>query len=119
MSAIRGSAEGMEIAISGADPFIAGPTVELPADASPQTQYLLELKLKSEQGGMVELFYFPAGGHAAAGRSVARALRRATGKWWRMALPTLERRTAFRIDPPGTGGTRLIASMSLRQAQRP
>src|SRR5205085_8013007 len=100
--------------ISGTDPFIAGPIVELPAVATPQTQYLLELKLKAEKGGMVEVFYFPAGGHAAAGRSVT--ARVAPGDWQvvRMALPTLDRRTAFRIDPPGTGGTCVIASMSLR-----
>src|SRR3954471_8053890 len=68
VSETRASAEGMEIAISGADPFIAGPMVDLPASAESDTRYLLELKLKSEQGGMVEVFYFPAGGHAAAGR---------------------------------------------------
>src|SRR5215218_2303730 len=54
VSAIRASADGMEISISGADPFIAGPTIELSAGATQQRQYLLELKLKSGQGGMIE-----------------------------------------------------------------
>ena len=58
---------------------------------------------------MVEVFYFPEGGHAAAGRSVSARVAPGEGQTVRMALPALAGRTAFRIDPPGTGGKAVVA----------
>src|SRR5215204_7553232 len=56
---IRSTAEGMEIDISGPDPFVTGPIMELQVGVADHTRWVLELKLRSDQGGMVEVFYFP------------------------------------------------------------
>ena len=111
---IRSTADGMEIDISGPDPFVTGPVMELPAGVADDTRWVLELKLRSEQGGMAEVFYFPEGGHAAAGKSAT--ARVSPGAWQdvRLALPPLGRRFRLRIDPPGTTGKAVIASMQLR-----
>jgi hypothetical protein len=109
VAAVRPSPEGMEVAASGDDPFLVGPAVELPEG----TPLALELKVRSERGGEVEVFYFTD--HARAGQSVS--ARVAPGVWeeLRLPLPPLGRRVTFRIDPPATkGGGATIASMSLR-----
>lgn len=106
----RATAEGMEIVASGDDPFLLGPPVDLPENAS----LALEMKIRSEHAGTVEVFYFTD--HATAGKSVTAHV--APGVWvqLRMPLPPLGERIRFRIDPPTrTGGRATIASMALRR----
>jgi hypothetical protein len=110
IGAVHPSPDGMVIAASGDDPFLVGPSVELPQG----TPLALEMKVRSERGGEVEVFYFAD--HARAGQSVS--ARVAPGVWeeLRLPLPPLGKRVTFRIDPPATkGGAATIASMALRQ----
>src|SRR4051812_18917761 len=118
VGSIRATPDGMEIEATGPDPFITGPAFDLPAGLAPDDTLLLELRLKSEQGGFVEVFHFPAGGHATPTRSVT--TRVAAGTWQdvRLPLPPLERRIGLRLDPPGAAGRTVIASMSLRPRPR-
>src|SRR5688572_15102955 len=107
---VRATAEGMEVVASGDDPFLEGPSVELPAGEA----LALELKVRSERGGEVEVFYFTE--HARAGQSVS--ARVAPGMWetLRLPLPPLGKRVKFRIDPPAKkGGGATIASMAVRR----
>src|SRR5688500_8827745 len=90
VSGIRASPEGMIISIAGSDPFIVGSPVDRPADVAPDTPCVLELKLKSEQGGMVEVFYFAEGAHAVAGKSASARVSPGDLQVVRIALPALE-----------------------------
>lgn len=106
----RATADGMEVVASGDDPYLVGPAVDLPEGAA----LALEMRVRSERGGAVEVFYFTD--HAAAGKSVS--ARVAAGVWedLRLPLPPLGNRITFRIDPPATaGGRATIASMVLRR----
>src|SRR6266850_3099362 len=65
--------EGMSITVEGNDPFMNGPARNYPTD-----QLLwLKMRVKSEQGGVVQVFYFKDG--AREENSVKAAV--AGGKW--------------------------------------
>ena len=107
---VRGTADGMEVTASGDDPFLVGPAVDLPEGVP----LALDMRVRSEAGGEVEVFYFVD--HARAGQSVS--ARVAPGRWeeLRLPLPPLCSRITFRIDPPAKkGGRATIASMALRR----
>ena len=74
IGSLRATPDGMEITASGDDPFLVGPAVELP-EATPLA---LELKVWSERGGDVEVFYFTD--HARAGQSVSARVAPACGR---------------------------------------
>ena len=108
VESVEATTDGMAVVASGDDPFLVGPPVDLSAGAP----LALEIKVRSEGGGAVEVFYFTD--HAAAGKSVS--ARVAAGAWeeLRLPLPPLGKKVRFRIDPPATkGGRATVASMRL------
>jgi hypothetical protein len=104
------TADGMEVVASGDDPFLVGPAVDLPVGAP----LAVEIKVRSERGGTVEVFYFAD--HAAAGKSVTARVPAGAWETVRLPLPPMGPRMTLRIDPPATkGGKATIASVALRR----
>jgi hypothetical protein len=102
------TAEGLLVEIAGNDPYFSGPPRDFPADVP----LFLQLRLKSDQAGACQVFYFDK--HPTEERSVR--LQGKGGGWEDLEtiLPALGPRFRFRIDPPGTGGTVVFASLRFR-----
>lgn len=105
ISRISHSPEGMVIEISGYDPYTHGPVREFPEDVP----LWLEIRLKSEQTGMLQIFYSRAGQGSAEERSARRFVNTTDWVTLKMPLPALGPRAWIRIDPPGTSGKCVIA----------
>ncbi|GIV19157.1 MAG: hypothetical protein KatS3mg023_0908 [Armatimonadota bacterium] len=105
ISRISHSPEGMVIEISGYDPYTHGPVQEFPEDVP----LWLEIRLKSEQTGMLQIFYSRAGQGSAEERSARRFVNTTDWVTLKMPLPALGPRAWIRIDPPGTSGKCVIA----------
>ncbi len=108
VASLKHTPEGIEVTISGGDPYIIGPPLDLP-----ETQTLwLDLKLRSEEGGSGQVFYFQT--HPTEEQSVRFSA--PPGEWIeaRLPLPALGAGYRFRIDPPGGSGKAVIARMSFR-----
>ncbi len=103
------TAAGTEFAITGSDPYVFGPARDYPAGQP----LWLRLRLKSDQGGGCQIFYFPASGGATEARSVRFDV--PAGEWvtGRVPLPALGPQYRLRVDPPGTGGQCILASLSV------
>jgi hypothetical protein len=103
VSRLQRTAEGLEITISGGDPYIHGPARDYPAN----TLLWLTVRLKSEQAGTAQIFYFRTGATEEA--SVRFSI--PAGQWEeaRLPLPALGRGYRLRFDPPGTGGKCVLA----------
>jgi hypothetical protein len=102
---ISHSPEGMVIEISGYDPYTHGPVREFPEDLP----LWLEIRLKSEHKGMLQIFYARAGQGTAEERSTRRFVNTTDWVTLRMPLPALGPRSWIRIDPPGTSGKCTVA----------
>lgn len=104
---IESIAEGMRVKISGSDPYLAGPPTDFPADVP----LLLKLRVRSEAGGMCQLFFFETS--PSEKRSVRVPV--PAGRWFDgiVALPSLGPKTRFRIDPPGDRGDFLIEQITI------
>lgn len=102
---ITATPEGMRVEITGADPYTVGGARDLPAG---QPLWLV-MRLKSDTGGMGQVFYFAADRGPTEESSVRFPVR--AGAWddVRVPLPPLGPGTRFRIDPPGTRGACVIA----------
>ena len=102
---LRHTPEGMHVRITGADPFLAGPAIDLPAGEP----LWLTLRLNAHLGGRVEVFYYTDGPRP----QNAVAANVAPGDWRdvRLPLPPLGPGYHIRIDPPGTRGEVTIASL--------
>jgi hypothetical protein len=109
IASLRPSAEGLGVSISGADPYLAGPPRDYPA----ATPLWLRLRLKSDQGGMCQLFYYRDGPTEA--DSVRFDV--PAGQWFesKARLPALGAGYRFRIDPPGNGGVCLLGSLRFEE----
>ena len=110
ISALRSLPEGLEISINGEDPYFIGPARDYP-DGTP---LWLTLKLKSEEGGGGQVFFF---------RDQAREensvhFHADAGKWVevRLGVPALGPGYRLRIDPPGQSGRTVLASISFASA---
>ena len=105
ISALRPTPEGLEIAISGNDPYFFGPARDYPVD----TPLWLVVRLKSGQAGAGEVFYFRE--RPEPEKSVAFSV--AAGEWTeaRVPLPALGPKFRLRFDPPGTAGQVLLAQV--------
>lgn len=107
--------EGLRAGITGPDPYFSGPARDYPAGEN----LWINLRLKSEQAGMAQLFFFQHG--ATEEKSVRFHV--PTGDWaeLRVALPPLGPNTRLRLDPPGTSGVCLFQKVSfeLRPQLRP
>ncbi|MEJ5251254.1 MAG: hypothetical protein WHX60_05155 [Armatimonadota bacterium] len=102
---ITTSPEGMVIEINGYDPYTHGPVREYPQGVP----LWIEVRLKSDQTGMLQIFYASEGQGTSESRSVRRYVNSTDWVTLKMPLPALARRSWIRIDPPGTSGKCVIA----------
>jgi hypothetical protein len=111
ISKLASTAEGLLIEISGGDPYLHGPPRDYPA----QIGLWLNLRLKSDQAGTCQVFYFAEGSGATEANSVRFDV--PAGQWFesRAVLPPLGPRYQLRIDPPGTGGQCLLGSLRFHE----
>jgi len=103
--------DGMVIPITGDDPYLVGPPVDLPDGAD----LWLRMRLRSDAGGQGEVFYCPRGQGPSPERKVS--FRVPAGRWveCRVLLPALGPATRLRLDPPGTSGQAVVAWMRLER----
>jgi hypothetical protein len=81
VSALKHTPEGMEITITGGDPYISGPSVGLP-----QGMLLwAEIRLKTARPGSGQLFYYPKGTGANEADSVKFPV--GAGDWQTVRVP--------------------------------
>ena len=106
---MQAAPDGLHIAIKGVDPYLVGPARDYPAE----TPLWLRVRLKSEQAGTGQVFYFTDGNGPTEPNSVRFSVR--AGKWEevRIPLPSLGKGTRLRFDPPGSGGTCVLASFTV------
>lgn len=92
--------EGLVLTINGPDPWLISPPRDYPA----RQPLWLHLRLRSDQGGMMQVFYFPAGGVPSEPNSVR--VHVSPGAWTevKVRLPALGPAYRLRLDPPGSGG---------------
>lgn len=107
ISALRATPEGLEVTITGMDPYLAGPARDYP----PGQALWLSLRVKSEEGGGGQVFFFQSGTAPTEPASVHFDVN--AGEWTdlRVPLPPLGPRFHLRIDPPGTTGQTLLARL--------
>jgi hypothetical protein len=98
VSQLRGTSGGLEITISGWDPYIHGPARDYPAG----TLLWLTVRLKSAEAGTGQIFYFRTG--ATEENSVRFPVRAGSWQEIRLPLPALGPGYRLRFDPPGTRG---------------
>ncbi len=99
--------EGLALRINGPDPWIISPARDYP----PDQPLWLHLRLKSDQTGTAQVFYFPADRSPNEADSVRLAVR--GGEWveLKVHLPALGPRHRLRLDPPGSGGTCVLGRL--------
>ncbi|MEW6156976.1 MAG: hypothetical protein AB1813_06050 [Verrucomicrobiota bacterium] len=109
ISSLQPTAEGLVVNISGGDPYLIGPARDYPAG----TPLWLKLRLKSDQAGSCQIFYFQTG--ATEANSVRFSV--PAGEWFesRVRLPALGPAYRIRIDPPGTSGRCVLASLRFEE----
>jgi hypothetical protein len=109
ISALDASADGLLIRIGGADPYIVGPRRDYP----PGGLLWLRLRLKSDQGGMAQVFFYKDGPREI--NSIRIPVRGGVWQESRVPLPALGPGYRLRIDPPGDGGTTTLASLTFEE----
>jgi hypothetical protein len=99
VASLRPTAQGLVIQIAGEDPLLMGPAREFSNDQPLE----LHLRLKSDQGGEGQVFYFRTE-PPQADQSVRFEVPR--GEWYEAVapLPALTGRWRLRLDPPGNSG---------------
>jgi len=112
ISNLQPTAEGLLVQISGSDPYLMGPARDYPAGKI----LWLHLRLKSDQSGVCQVFYYRGG-------STERDSVRFSvpgGQWYeaQVPLPALGLGYHLRIDPPGSGGTCVLARLSFSERVR-
>ncbi|MCS6860996.1 MAG: CIA30 family protein [Abditibacteriales bacterium] len=106
VGSLKHTPEGMLIQITGNDPYITGPAQDYPAGQP----LWMRIRLKSDQEGNGQVFYFTQG--ATEANSVRFPVK--AGEWQeiRVPLPALGAGYRLRFDPPGIKGTCLLAFIS-------
>lgn len=106
------SGNAMRLTILGGDPYLQGPARDFPKDKP----LLLTVRLRSEQGGLLQVFFAGRGQGYTEARSARCGV--APGKWFeaRLRLPSLGPDTRLRLDPPGSGGVCDVAWMRFDEA---
>ncbi|MGQ9539625.1 MAG: hypothetical protein ACUVTY_00830 [Armatimonadota bacterium] len=101
--------DGMQIEISGEDPYTIGPAYNLPSDKA----LYLRVRVKAEVGTFWQIFYFRDGSWATEEQSVRFWVPQ--GQWGEatLLLPILPGKHRFRIDPPGPSGKAWVRYMSI------
>jgi hypothetical protein len=113
LARLEATAEGLRAEITGDDPYFHGPPRDFPA----RTPLWLRVKLKSEQGGSCQVFYFRD--QATEENSVRFEV--PAGAWFeaRVRLPALGPAWRLRLDPPGDHGACTFASLAFAERVRP
>jgi len=108
VSSIEPTAQGMVIRISGSDPYIHGPARDYPAGQP----LWLTIRFKSDQPGTGQVFWFTEKRYAREEDSVH--FPAVGGRWEtvKVPVPPLGSGVMLRLDPPGTGGTCTVASIT-------
>jgi hypothetical protein len=104
---------GLEIQASGTDPYLLGPSLDLPVEKN----LWFRIRLRSLQAGNGQLF-FASKGQGMTERNSIRFVVPGNDRWTdiRVPLPPLERGTVFRFDPPGTTSNVItVASMKFEE----
>lgn len=101
--------DGMQIEISGEDPYTIGPPYSLPADKA----LYLRVRVKAEVGTFWQIFYFRDGSWATEEQSVRFYVPQGTWGEPTLILPVLPGNYRFRIDPPGPSGKAWVRYMSI------
>ncbi|HLI47207.1 MAG TPA: hypothetical protein VKV18_00750 [Chthonomonas sp.] len=103
--------EGLQIRIGGEDPYLFGPVFDYP----PNQPLWFSIHLYSEQGGVGQLFYFPAGTTPTEPASVRFPVPAKRWDTLRMPVPPLGPRYQIRFDPPGDQGSCTVAWMAFEK----
>jgi hypothetical protein len=105
LSSLAPEPDGLRVNIGGPDPYLVGP----PRDYPVGRLLWLRLRLKSDQGGGAQVFYWK--GAPSEEQSVRFTV--PAGAWHdvRVPVPALEPGYRLRIDPPGDRGTCLLARL--------
>lgn len=100
LAATATTADGFVLSIGGNDPWIVSPPRDYPASQP----LWLHLRVRSDQSGTAQVFYFPAGTPATEPASVRCAVK--GGEWveLKVRMPALGPGHRLRFDPPGSGG---------------
>jgi hypothetical protein len=109
--ALRSTPAGMFIDISGDDPYSHGPGHDYPVDQP----LWLRVRMKSDQGGMGQLFYWAPGTNTTEEKSVHFPIKAGVWDEVRVPMPPLGPYANFRLDPPGTGGTCTVAFIAVEK----
>ncbi|MDB6041297.1 MAG: hypothetical protein JWM99_5138 [Verrucomicrobiales bacterium] len=98
--------EGLPLSITGEDPYLFGPLRDYPEGQ----RLWAQIRIKSDQGGKAQLFYFTTG--ATEEKSVHFPVK--AGSWTevRVPVPALGGNTRLRLDPPGNSGTCTLGRIS-------
>ena len=109
VEAMHPSADGLVIRIGGVDPYLNGP----PRNYLPGRLLWVHVRIKSEEGGSAQIFYYrDVATEAASVRFDVRA-----GGWHdiRVPLPALGPNYRIRVDPPGSGGQAILARLAFEE----
>jgi hypothetical protein len=100
---------GLQARILGGDPYLTGPSRDYPGG----TLLWMHLRLKSDEGGMGQVFYF----RNAATEADSVRFDVPAGQWHeaKLRLPALGSGYRLRIDPPGTAGVCVLASIRFEE----
>lgn len=102
---MEASPQGLSIIANGPDPYIIGPARDYPA----RLPLWLTVRLRSDEAGMAQVFFFADGPSEAA--SVRFIVAAKTWQTVRVPLPPLGPRFRLRFDPPGNAKTVTLASL--------
>ena len=113
VSSLTQSAEGMVISISGGDPYIQGPPADYPED----TLLWMTIRLKSEVGGIGQVFY----GITSATEENSIHFPVSAGKWEivKVPVPALGNGWRLRLDPPGVSGKCMVDYITFSKRLNP
>ncbi|MEI7733701.1 MAG: hypothetical protein WCO56_29315 [Verrucomicrobiota bacterium] len=106
---LRSTDEGLEITIAGNDPYFHGPARDYPAGEL----LTMRLRLKSEQGGMGQFFYYQD--QASPEQVVSFPVPRNRWVDLRIPFPALRKGYHLRFDPPGQGGKCIVDTLRMER----
>lgn len=109
LSRLEPSPDGLRIEISGPDPYLQGPPLDFPPDRA----LWLRIRVRSEQGGSGQVFFFPD--HPSEENSIRFPI--PPGDWHeaKVRVPPLGPGWRLRFDPPGDGGLCLLESLAFEE----
>jgi hypothetical protein len=104
------SADGLILNITGADPQLCGPEMQLSGD-----ELWLRIRLRSDTGGLGQIFF--DADHASAENSIFFEVPAGIVSEQLLALPRLGEKCRLRLDPPGDKGRCVISLIRVEQPQ--